>query len=131
MVKKESLATKVLTNIGTHPGKWTLGLGAIAYAKLKHSKLKKNIIYLLWGKHAQSYKSLINEGNYILEASHPVNEIYKGRRKGGFLGCDHFNIANEIIKKQHGEDEQIQWLYTPEQVEFLHSDNIKDNFDEI
>ena len=42
MVKKESLATKVLTNIGTHPGKWTLGLGAIAYAKLKHSKLKKN-----------------------------------------------------------------------------------------
>ena len=32
---------------------------------------------------------------------------------------------------EYGEDEQIQWLYTPEQLEYLKSDQIKDNFDDL
>ena len=94
------------------------------------SKVKTKVVYMLWGKYAQGYEQYIGEGNHILKASHPVNEIYRNR-KGGFLGCDHFNLANDIIKDEHGEDEQIQWLYTPKQIQFLNSNHIKNNFDEI
>ena len=95
------------------------------------SKLKSKVVYMLWGKHAQGYEKSIASGNHILTASHPVNEIYRGKNKGGFLGCDHFNLANEIIADEHGEDEQIEWLYTKDQKEFLNSDQIKGGFDEI
>lgn len=95
------------------------------------SRLKKKVVYMLWGKYAQGYEKYIGEGNYILKAAHPVNDIYRGKGKGGFLGCDHFNLANNIIAEEHGKDKQIQWLYTPEQLEYLNSDQIKDNFDDI
>ena len=85
------------------------------------SKIKTNVVYMLWGKYAQDYEQYIAKGNYILKADHPISEIYKN--KGNFLGCDHFNLANDIISKNYGEDEKIQWLYTKEQ--------IKDNFNDI
>ena len=94
------------------------------------SRLKTKVIYMLWGEYAQQYEQYISKGNHILKASHPISEIYKNQ-EGGFLGCDHFNLANDIILDEYGEEEQIQWLYTPSQIEFLNNANIKDNFDEI
>ena len=96
------------------------------------SKVKQKVVYMLWGRYAQGYEKYIHKNNHILTASHPVNEIYRGKGKGGFLGCNHFTKANEIILKEHGEDEQIEWRYTPEQLEYLKGDGvIKDNFDDL
>ena len=96
------------------------------------SKLKSKVVYMLWGKYAQGYEKYINKNNYILKAAHPVNEIYRGRGNGGFLGCNHFNEANEIIIKIYDEDEKIEWRYTQKQLEYLEGDNvIKGNFDDL
>ena len=87
---------------------------------------------MLWGKYAQGYDKYINKNNYILKAAHHVNEIYRGRGNGGFLGCNHFNEANEIIIKIYDEDEKIEWRYTRKQLEYLEGDNvIKGNFDDL
>lgn len=70
---------------------------------------KNPCIWLLWGKHAQKYKHLIQgngEGNAILTAPHPAAEAYSGGT-AGFLGCNHFKIVNSILDKQHKQ--QINW----------------------
>ncbi len=59
------------------------------------SKLKQKVVYMLWGKHAKGYEKYIYKNNFILKASHPINEIYRGKGNGGFLECNHFNKAKE------------------------------------
>lgn len=71
-------------------------------------------IWLLWGKKAQVYKSFLESPtvqvtsiktvptlgtkiNHILVAAHPAAETYSGGT-AGFLGCNHFNIVNEILR---------------------------------
>jgi len=91
------------------------------------SKLKPNIIYMLWGSHAQQYEQSIAKNNHILKAEHPVKDYYAVKDKDKkFIGCEHFNIANDILK-----DDAIEWRYTQQQLEFLNGDAIKNNFDEI
>ncbi|MBI3233766.1 MAG: uracil-DNA glycosylase [Bacteroidetes bacterium] len=60
------------------------------------SNQDKPIVFLLWGKYAQSKKVLINTGkNLILEANHPSPfSAYKG-----FFHCGHFKQANEFLKQ--------------------------------
>lgn len=53
-------------------------------------------IFLLWGREAQGIKPMLGERSVILEASHPSGI----NRRGGFLGCDHFNKVNEILLTQ-------------------------------
>lgn len=62
------------------------------------------IVYLLWGKPAQSKKSMLNNPKHlILEAPHPSPlSAYRG-----FFGCHHFSKANEFLT-EHGE-EPIDW----------------------
>lgn len=58
-------------------------------------------VWMLWGKHAQSYSSIIEKVNgspTILKAPHPAAEGYSGG-KAGFYGCNHFKIANAILAK--------------------------------
>lgn len=79
-------------------------------------------IWLLWGKKAQSYSSQIFSGinikdykdsiedipkgkNYILEAPHPAASLYGG--KNSFIGCNHFNITNQLLKQNNKK--QIKW----------------------
>jgi len=77
----------------------------LEYLSLNNS----GIIYVLWGKDAQSYKQYINEKtNFILEAPHPAAELYSGGN-GGFYGCKHFSKINEIIKQNNGEVYKILW----------------------
>lgn len=71
-------------------------------SQLSHTK--EGLIFLLWGKHAQSKKSLIDTSkHYVLEAAHPSPfSAYSG-----FFGCKHFSKTNELLIKQGKEP--INW----------------------
>lgn len=68
------------------------------------NELDKPVVYMLWGKPAQSKKSMLNnEKHLILEAPHPSPlSAYRG-----FFGCKHFSRANEFLV-QNGL-EPIDW----------------------
>jgi uracil-DNA glycosylase len=68
------------------------------------SNLKKNIVFLLWGKFAQEKQALIDETKHlVLKAAHP--SPYSANT--GFLGCRHFSKTNEYLVK-NGID-PIDW----------------------
>ncbi len=55
----------------------------------------KNVVFMLWGKQAQSFSSMIDEHNHhILSAPHPSPLS----AHNGFIGCKHFSKANEYLK---------------------------------
>ena len=60
------------------------------------SEQREHVVFMLWGKHAQSKKRLIDaEKHLILEAPHPSPlSAYRG-----FFGCQHFSQANEYLIK--------------------------------
>ena len=71
-------------------------------SQLSHHR--EEIIFLLWGKHAQSKRNLINASkHYILEAAHPS----PFSAMHGFFGCKHFSKTNELLIKQGKEP--INW----------------------
>lgn len=54
----------------------------------------ENLIFLLWGAHAQTKRTLLDPSKHkILEAPHP-SPLSAHR---GFLGCQHFKLANEYL----------------------------------
>jgi len=62
------------------------------------------VIFMLWGNYAQQKESLItNPIHYVLKSTHP-SPLSANR---GFIGCNHFNIANEILIKT--KQTPIQW----------------------
>ena len=63
--------------------------------------------------------------NTLYDIYDGLDEVYRP------IQCEKIWAAEWIWSDEHGEDEQIQWLYTPEQIEYLHGNHIKDNFDEI
>ena len=66
------------------------------------------LIYVLWGNEAKKLEKYINpKFNHILTAAHPASESY--RKNAGFYGCNHFNLINDIIKEQNGEEFKIKW----------------------
>lgn len=69
------------------------------------SSRKKGLIFMLWGKFAQSKKEFINmfKGHNILEASHP-SPLAGGK---GWFGSGHFSKANDILV-QNNQD-PIVW----------------------
>jgi uracil-DNA glycosylase len=70
----------------------------------KLSRCYDNIIFVLWGKHAQDKQSLIDsDRHYILKAAHPSPLS----ASNGFFGCKHFSEINKILKEL-GEKE-IVW----------------------
>ncbi len=61
-------------------------------------KRKQPIVFMLWGKHAQSKKTLIQNPNHlILSCSHP--SPYSA--SFGFFGCRHFSKANQFLCINH------------------------------
>jgi len=70
----------------------------------KISLLKKNVVFILWGKFAQEKQALIDETkHYLLKAAHP--SPFSADK--GFFGCRHFSRTNEWLTK-HGLD-PIDW----------------------
>lgn len=70
----------------------------------KLNEYPKPLVFLLWGAHAQSKRSLINEKKHlVLAAAHPSPfSVHRG-----FSGCRHFSKANEFLQA-HGR-EPIDW----------------------
>jgi uracil DNA glycosylase len=68
------------------------------------SEEKENVVFLLWGKFAESKMNLINKHNHkIFTAPHP-SPLGAWR---GWFGCKHFSKTNNFLKKI-GE-QPIQW----------------------
>ncbi len=67
-----------------------------------------NIVFLLWGKFAQSKKALIDETKHlVLEAAHP-----SPLARDKFQGCQHFSKTNEYLVSKGRK--RIDWsLETP------------------
>lgn len=64
----------------------------------------QKIVFLLWGKQAEKKKELITNPNHlVLVTSHP--SPFSARR--GFLGCNHFKLANEYLARNHIDE--IDW----------------------
>ena len=62
------------------------------------SKEKENVVFLLWGKFAESKKKLIDVKKHtILKAPHP-SPLGAWR---GWFGCKHFSKTNEILQKEN------------------------------
>ena len=62
------------------------------------------IVFLLWGKQAEKKKELITNPNHmVLITSHP--SPFSARR--GFLGCNHFKLANEYLARNNIDE--IDW----------------------
>ena len=68
------------------------------------SREKKHLVFLLWGRYAQSKASLIDSQRHkILKAPHP-SPLSAHR---GFFGCKHFSQANLYLTKN--QEESIRW----------------------
>tara|TARA_A100001388_G_scaffold44504_1_gene29017 strand:+ start:4449 stop:5108 length:660 start_codon:yes stop_codon:yes gene_type:complete len=72
-------------------------------AAIEEIQKKKNIIFLLWGKHAQQKKAFIQEDNFILEAAHPSPLS----ANNGFFGCNHFSKTNNLLTSLRSDP--IDW----------------------
>ena len=68
------------------------------------NEIDRPVVYMLWGRPAQSKKSMLNNPKHlILEAPHPSPlSAYRG-----FFGCGHFSAANDFLV-QNGL-EPIDW----------------------
>lgn len=65
---------------------------------------KEGLVFLLWGKYAQSKEQLVDaEKHFILKAPHP--SPFSADR--GFFGCRHFSLTNEILTARG--QEPIDW----------------------
>lgn len=64
----------------------------------------ENVVFMLWGKFAQSKTSLIDEKKHlILKAPHPSPlSAYRG-----FFGCEHFSKANAYLEQN--QKKPILW----------------------
>lgn len=87
---------------GSHQG---LGWEIFTNAVIKKiSDSKEHVVFLLWGKFAESKASLIDESKHlILTAPHP--SPFSAHR--GFLGCKHFSKTNTYLS-EHSQ-KPIQW----------------------
>ncbi len=86
---------------GSHQGKgWEQFTDAVIK---KISEEKHGVIFLLWGKFAQSKEKLVDTSKHVvLKAAHP-----SPLAGGAFFGCKHFSKTNELLKQQGLES--IDW----------------------
>lgn len=75
---------------------WRSFIEEIVKALNEHAK--RRIVFLLWGKKAQSLIPLIEQGQKHLyfKAPHPASELY-GNGDQKFSGCGHFSLARDIV----------------------------------
>ncbi len=68
------------------------------------SQKRDHLVFMLWGRHAQSKKPLIDADKHlVLECAHP--SPLSARR--GFFGCRHFSQANAYLASHGGRP--IAW----------------------
>jgi len=113
-----ALTTEV-GNAGSHIDKWR----KFSENLIKFISANTEVIWILLGKHAQSYIPFIKNvvhvdeyhkiedlpiytNNIILTAPHPAAEVYSGG-KSGFIGSEIFKKTDEIYKLKYGKN--IEW----------------------
>ena len=89
-------------NAGSHQGKgWEQFTDQIIKTV---SNEREHVVFLLWGKFAESKSDLIDESKHlILTAPHP-SPLSAHR---GFFGCKHFSQTNEYLKNH--SIKEIKW----------------------
>lgn len=65
------------------------------------------LVFVLLGKKAERYESLINANQHIIKISYPGQDIKEGEIK--FLGSRIFNKIDELIKQMNGDTNLIKW----------------------
>jgi len=89
------LINTALTVQPEHPGSHTEIWKPFTEQIIKDLQKKDNVVWILWGNHAKSFKSLItNKTHYILEGTHPMP---LAANRGGFFGGKYFSRANAIL----------------------------------
>lgn len=67
------------------------------------NEIDRPVVFMLWGNFAKKKGMLLNNPKHlVLEAVHP-----SPLARGGFLGCNHFNLANEFLEENGLE--KINW----------------------
>jgi len=91
---------------------WKTLIDRLIHALALH---KPNLVWMLWGGHAQSKLALIqnSQSQLILQSSHPSGlGVYKTDRPflepGGQRSCGHFSKTNEWLKTH--QIPPIQWI---------------------
>ena len=90
-----------------------LGWGVLTDALISLvAKSNKNVVFLLWGAHAQAKQGLLQsglaaeDGHLVLCANHP-SPLSALRPPLPFLGCNHFKLANDFLRRSGGS--AIEW----------------------
>lgn len=88
-------------NAGSHTKLWKPFTETI----IKDLQTKDNLVWILWGNHAKSFKPLVtNNTHLILEGTHPMP---LAANRGGFFGGKYFTKTNEFLKSKNLKE--IQW----------------------
>lgn len=96
--------TTVVNKTGTHKKIWD----GFTNALIKHISHDKNcgqvssLIFFLWGEHAISKKSYINNDCFIMEWQCPPSPTYQEsiKHEDKFEKCDHFINANKFLDSE-------------------------------
>ena len=100
------LLNTCLTVIERQPGSHAnIGWETFVQRVITKLNAKPNrVVYLLWGRSAQSYKPFIRGHHEYLETSHPSPlSAYRG-----FFGCKHFSLCNQILEDSN--QQPIKWI---------------------
>lgn len=86
-----SLTTKKNVSEAIHLPFWERFISLILN---RVSKTNPNIVYILMGSNAKSFREKIHYHNFIIETVHPASERYNPQT---FLGCGCFKKCNEYL----------------------------------
>ena len=97
-----SALTTEVNNIGAHTMLWR---NFVSKTLQNCGKKETGLIYVLFGKQAQSFKKFINDRfNHIIEVNHPAYYARTGEEMSG----DVFKQIDEILTGMYGES--IKWF---------------------
>ena len=96
------LNTCLTVEEGQPAGHAKRGWEQLTDAVIKHvSDQQKNVVFMLWGAHAQGKQELIDASRHkILLANHP-SPLSALRPPLPFIGCGHFSVAREWRQVHH------------------------------
>lgn len=86
-----------------------LGWEELTNSWISHISAEKDfVVFMLWGKYAQSKLSLIDTSKHcVLMANHP-SPLSATKGRNPFIGCNHFQLANRYLRKKGIE--RVDWL---------------------
>lgn len=102
LLLNKALTTQI-DKVGSHYPIWQ---DFIMYVIDMLSLTNSGLIFILLGKEAQEFESVIGPTHHILKASHPASAAYT---KTTWDCGDVFNKANELIEGMNGPSYKINW----------------------